>query len=84
MQQYQNLFVCAWYTILCGASLFPLWGAAIHCGRRPLCRILDNLPIGMVRMRDDDGEQVKSYERGFPVGFMDVSGLAGGGGGWRS
>lgn len=27
----------------------------------------------MVRMRDDDGEQVKTYERGFPVGFMDVS-----------
>jgi hypothetical protein len=40
----------------------------------------------MVRMRDDDGKQVKSYERGFPVGFMDVSGpgereQAGGGGG---
>lgn len=35
-------------------------------------RILDNLPIGMVRMRDDDGEQVKTYERGFPVGAMDV------------
>ncbi|KAL4429596.1 hypothetical protein ABPG77_008645 [Micractinium sp. CCAP 211/92] len=33
--------------------------------------ILDNLPIGMVRMRDDDGEQVKTYERGFPVGFAD-------------
>ncbi|KAL4458390.1 hypothetical protein ABPG75_013255 [Micractinium tetrahymenae] len=33
--------------------------------------ILDNLPIGMVLMRDDDGEQVKTYERGFPVGFMD-------------
>ncbi|PSC68332.1 Transmembrane 9 superfamily member 4 [Micractinium conductrix] len=33
--------------------------------------ILDNLPIGMVRMRDDNGEQVKTYERGFPVGFMD-------------
>lgn len=40
------------------------------CGAR---RILDNLPIGMVRMRDDDGEQVKTYERGFPVGFTDVS-----------
>ena len=37
------------------------------------CRILDNLPIGMVRMRDDGGEQVKTYERGFPVGFTDVS-----------
>jgi len=36
-------------------------------------RILDNLPIGMVRMREDDGEQIKTYERGFPVGFMDVS-----------
>ncbi len=39
----------------------------------PWRRILDNLPIGMVRMRDDDGEQVKTYERGFPVGFADVS-----------
>lgn len=23
-------------------------------------------------MRDDNGEQVKTYERGFPVGFQDV------------
>lgn len=35
-------------------------------------RILDNLPIGIVRMREDNGEQVKTYERGFPVGFQDV------------
>ncbi|PRW59585.1 transmembrane 9 superfamily member 7 [Chlorella sorokiniana] len=33
--------------------------------------ILDNLPIGIVRMREDNGEQVKTYERGFPVGFQD-------------
>lgn len=45
----------------------------------PWRRILDNLPIGMVRMRDDDGEQVKTYERGFPVGFADVSRPWGGG-----
>lgn len=36
--------------------------------------ILDNLPIGMVRMREDQGNLVKTYERGFPVGYMDVSG----------
>lgn len=43
-----------------------------RCAALP-CRILDNLPIGMVRMREDNGEQVKTYERGFPVGFQDVS-----------
>ena len=32
-------------------------------------RILDNLPVAMVRMRHDDGAVVKTYERGFPVGF---------------
>ena len=47
--------------------------AAFLRAPRPAHRILDNLPIGMVRMRDDNGEQVKTYERGFPVGFMDVS-----------
>ena len=37
------------------------------------CRILDNLPIGLVRMREDQGNLVKTYERGYPVGFLDVS-----------
>lgn len=36
--------------------------------------ILDNLPIGMIRLRDDKGKQVKTYERGFPVGFKDDNG----------
>ena len=31
--------------------------------------ILDNLPLAMVRMREIKGEQIKTYERGFPVGF---------------
>ncbi|GAB4822112.1 hypothetical protein N2152v2_009158 [Parachlorella kessleri] len=35
--------------------------------------ILDNLPIGLVRMREDQGTLVKTYERGYPVGFLDVS-----------
>lgn len=54
--------------------------------RHALCRILDNLPIGIVRMREDDGQQVKTYERGFPVGFMDVSAgaAAQGPSGWRT
>lgn len=36
--------------------------------------ILDNLPVGMVVIKDDKGKQIKTYERGFPVGFMDASG----------
>lgn len=32
-------------------------------------RILDNLPVGMVKMREDNGLSVKMYERGYPVGF---------------
>ena len=35
-------------------------------------RILDNLPIAVVKMRDDNGKAVKTYERGFAVGFLDV------------
>ncbi|KAF8062046.1 TMN7 [Scenedesmus sp. PABB004] len=32
--------------------------------------ILDNLPVAMVRIRQDEhGQQMKAYERGFPVGF---------------
>ena len=36
-----------------------------------LHRILDNLPVAMVKMRKDErsGGLVKTYERGFPVGF---------------
>ncbi len=35
-------------------------------------RILDNLPIAIVRLRDDNGQPFKTYERGFPVGRMEV------------
>mmetsp|Transcript_33876 Transcript_33876/g.46916 ORF Transcript_33876/g.46916 Transcript_33876/m.46916 type:complete len:644 (-) Transcript_33876:53-1984(-) len=31
--------------------------------------ILDNLPVGMVKIREENGKPVKTYERGFPVGF---------------
>lgn len=34
-----------------------------------MLRILDNLPVAMVKMREDNGFQIKTYERGFPVGF---------------
>eukprot|EP01024_Parvocaulis_polyphysoides_P067001 TRINITY_DN7937_c0_g1_i1.p1 TRINITY_DN7937_c0_g1~~TRINITY_DN7937_c0_g1_i1.p1 ORF type:complete len:680 (-),score=89.67 TRINITY_DN7937_c0_g1_i1:458-2362(-) len=32
--------------------------------------ILDNLPVGIPREREDNGNIVKTYERGFPVGFV--------------
>ena len=31
--------------------------------------ILDNLPVAMVRMRSDGDKLVKTYERGYPIGF---------------
>lgn len=34
--------------------------------------ILDNLPVGMVRIRKDGDQEIKAYERGFPVGLKDV------------
>ena len=39
---------------------------------RRFSRILDNLPVAMVKMRKDDRQPnslVKTYERGYPVGF---------------
>jgi len=34
------------------------------------CRILDNLPVAMVKiLKDESGRQLKAYERGFYVGF---------------
>ncbi|CAL8469256.1 g8797 [Coccomyxa elongata] len=36
--------------------------------------ILDNLPIAIVRLRDDNGQPFKTYERGFPVGRMEENG----------
>ena len=36
-------------------------------------RILDNLPIAIVRLREDNGQPFKTYERGFPVGRVEVS-----------
>lgn len=37
-----------------------------------LCRILDNLPVAISQIRDDSGSGVKRYERGFPVGRVEV------------
>eukprot|EP00242_Pyramimonas_sp_CCMP2087_P014958 CAMPEP_0198210540 /NCGR_PEP_ID=MMETSP1445-20131203/20506_1 /TAXON_ID=36898 /ORGANISM="Pyramimonas sp., Strain CCMP2087" /LENGTH=638 /DNA_ID=CAMNT_0043884623 /DNA_START=134 /DNA_END=2050 /DNA_ORIENTATION=+ len=31
--------------------------------------ILDNLPVGMVKIREENGLPIKTYERGYPVGF---------------
>ena len=39
------------------------------------CRILDNLPIAIVRLREDNGQPFKTYERGFPVGRLEVGDL---------
>ncbi len=36
-------------------------------------RILDNLPTAQVRWREVGGQQVKTYERGYPVGYKSVS-----------
>ena len=36
------------------------------------CRILDNLPVAIVRLREDNGQPFKTYERGYPVGRMEV------------
>ncbi len=35
-------------------------------------RILDNLPIAIARVREENGVRVKTYERGFPVGRTEV------------
>lgn len=31
--------------------------------------ILDNLPVGMVKIREENGLPIKTYERGYPMGF---------------
>lgn len=36
--------------------------------------VLDNLPIGMAKIREENGVAVKMYERGIPVGYRDASG----------
>eukprot|EP00884_Botryococcus_braunii_P008276 jgi/Botrbrau1/1744/Bobra.0217s0002.1 len=36
--------------------------------------ILDNLPIAIARLREDNGIPVKTYERGFPVGRVEEGG----------
>ena len=33
--------------------------------------ILDNLPVAMVRYRTDNEKTVKTYERGYPIGFVE-------------
>lgn len=49
-------------------------GPATPCTHSTHIRILDNLPVAMVKMRKDEktGNLVKLYERGFPVGFSAV------------
>lgn len=54
--------------------MWPLAAAAACC-----VRILDNLPIAMVRTRKDEtGKPVKVYERGFYVGFKATIEVGGG------
>jgi hypothetical protein len=33
------------------------------------CRIMDNLPVAMVKWKTRNNEDIKVYDRGFPVGF---------------
>lgn len=40
--------------------------------------ILDNLPVAEVRIRHDNGQKVKIYERGFAVGFKENFAQTGG------
>ncbi len=35
-------------------------------------RILDNLPVAIRKMREENGHPFKTYERGFPVGRLEV------------
>lgn len=46
--------------------------ACIQCLTETCCRILDNLPVAIPQIRDDSGSDVKRYERGFPVGRVEV------------
>ena len=45
------------------------WNAVVDGSSMLQSRILDNLPAAMVRMRQDEGEPIKTYERGFPIGL---------------
>ncbi len=50
----------------------PPWASGDHpCLVHAPRRILDNLPVAMVKMRKDErtGTLIKTYERGYPVGF---------------
>ncbi len=42
------------------------------CQGTHACRILDNLPVAIPQIRDDSGSNVKRYERGFPIGRIEV------------
>ena len=35
-------------------------------------RILDNLPVAIAKVRDDNGMPFKTYERGWPVGRIEA------------
>lgn len=40
---------------------------------RSFSRILDNLPVAIAKVRDDNGMPFKTYERGWPVGRIEAS-----------
>ena len=54
------------------ASLARTQSLFMGLERCPLLRILDNLPIAIVRLREDNGQPFKTYERGYPVGRTEV------------
>ena len=71
-----NMYVAAWGRSWLGCRSGAMAGLGML--RKCVClnacccyRILDNLPVAMVKMRKDDSTNsfVKTYERGFPVGF---------------
>ena len=66
-----NMCAAAWP----GATGRPS-AALAHGG--PARRILDNLPVAMVKWRNEGGAEVKTYQRGFPVGFKSPVEVPGG------
>lgn len=61
--------------VICGKVVFIVFYMLlfVHLYMRMMtCRILDNLPVGMVKIKQDKDKEVKTYERGFPVGKKEV------------
>jgi len=59
--------------------LASLKRGGLHATALAARRILDNLPVAMVRMRKDERAytMVKLYERGYPVGFAATTEVGG-------